>query len=205
MVQHGFQICGGNVSHNFLPDQREHLVLGGTFQPVVCCPLHRGELENLQPVGQAVFYGFLRFVRVTHFLVELGDVGGNLLLCFRLGFAGEHFAALDSLLVKVPDDALPAAVCAAKNIAVGCQSLFWHEWWFLLPGVCSTTNTTLEGAAMSRRMLRTGRRKTAPPFGGFTPAWGGEFFTGLFFVYAAQILRWPSLAMSRGKRDNFRS
>ena len=44
---------------------------------------------------------------------------------------------------------------------------------------------------MSTPMFRTGRRKISPPFGGFTPAWGGEFSSGLFFVYAAQILRCP--------------
>ena len=58
----------------------------------------------------------------------------------------------------------------------------------LLPVVLSTTNSTLEGAAMSSPMFQTGRRKIAPPFGGFTPTWDGEFFTGLFFVYAAQFL-----------------
>ena len=45
--------------------------------------------------------------------------GCNFLLCFRLGFAGEYFAAFDSLLVKVPDDALPAAIGSPKYIAVG--------------------------------------------------------------------------------------
>ena len=89
--------------HDFVPNQRVYLVLGGTFQAVVCCPLHRWELENLQPAGQAVFYGFLRFVRVMHFLVKLGDIGSDFLLGLRLGLAGEHFAAFDSLLVKVPD------------------------------------------------------------------------------------------------------
>ena len=58
---------------------------------------------------------------------------------------------------------------------------------------------------MSTPMFHTGRRKIAPPFGGFTPAWGGNFSWAYSFVYAAQILRWPQLAMSRGKRDNFRS
>ena len=134
MVEDGFQVGGGNVAHDFLPDQREHLVLGGTFQPVVCGALHRWEFENLQPVGQAVFERFLRFIRVTHLCVELSDVGSDFLLGFRLGFAGEHFAAFDSLLVKVPDDALPAAICAAKDVAVSGQSLFWHGWWFLLSG-----------------------------------------------------------------------
>ena len=65
MVQYGFQVGGGNVAHDFLPDEWEHLVLGGAFQPVVCGTLHRWELENLQPVGQAVLKRFLRFVRVT--------------------------------------------------------------------------------------------------------------------------------------------
>ena len=53
-----------------------------------------------------------------------------------------------------------------------------------------TTNTTGYVGPMSTPSFQTGRRKISPPFGGFTPAWGGEFFTGLFFVYAAQILRW---------------
>ena len=41
---------------------------------------------------------------------------------------------------------------------------------------------------MSSASFRTVQRKIAPTFGGFTPAWGGEIFTGLFFVYAAQFL-----------------
>ena len=126
MVEHGFQVGSSDVPHDFLPNQREHLVLGCTFQPVVCCPFHRGELENLEPVGQAVLYGFLRLIRVTDFLVELSDVSCDFLLGLCLGFAGEHFAALDSLFVKIPDHALPAAVCAAKNIAVGGKSFLWH-------------------------------------------------------------------------------
>ena len=45
---------------------------------------------------------------------------------------------------------------------------------------------------MSTLMFQTGRRKISPPFGGFTPVWGGEFSKSLFFVYAAQFLRWGS-------------
>jgi len=40
---------------------------------------------------------------------------------------------------------------------------------------------------MSTPMFHTGRRKIAPPFGGFAPVWGGEFSKSLFFVYAAQF------------------
>ena len=109
-------------------------MLGGTFQPVVGGTLHRWEFENLQPVGQAVFKRFLRFVRVADFLIELGDVGSDLLLGFRFGFAGEHFAAFHSLLVKVPDDALPAAIGSSEDVTVGGESFLWHGWWFLLPG-----------------------------------------------------------------------
>ena len=94
-------------------------MLGGTFQPVVCRSLHRGEFENLQPAGEAVLQCFLRFLRAADFLVELGDVVGNLLLGFRLRLAGEHLATLDALLIKVPDDALPTAIGAAKDVAVG--------------------------------------------------------------------------------------
>ena len=122
MVQHGFQVSCGNVPHNLVPDEREHLVLSGAFQPVVCSALHRWEFENLQPAGEAVLYAFRRFVRVTHLCVELGDVGGDLLLGFGLGLAGEHLAAFHSLLIKIPDDALPAAIGSAKHIAVGGES-----------------------------------------------------------------------------------
>ena len=62
---------------------------------------------------------FLGFVRVAHLLVELGDVVGDFLLGFNFCLAGKHFAPFDSLLVKVPDDALPAAIGAAKDVAVG--------------------------------------------------------------------------------------
>ena len=119
MVQHGFQICCGDIPHDFLANQWEHLVLGGTFQPVVCRSLHRGEFENLQPAGEAVLQCFLRFLRAADFLVELGDVVGNLLLGFRFRLAGEHLATLDALLIKVPDDTLPAAIRSPKNVAVG--------------------------------------------------------------------------------------
>lgn len=52
---------------------------------------------------------------------------------------------------------------------------------------------------MSTPMFQTGLRKIAPPFGGFTPAWAWEFLLGLFFVYAAQFLRWGVLIIGRGK------
>ena len=58
--------------------------------------------------------------------VELGDIASDLLLGLRLGFAGEHLAAFHSLLVKVPDDTLPAAIGAAKDVAVGGESFLWH-------------------------------------------------------------------------------
>ena len=54
---------------------------------------------------------------------------------------------------------------------------------------------------MSTPMFRTGRRKIPPPFGGFTPAWGGEFYEVLFFVYAAQILRWGALFYTEEKKS----
>ena len=77
-------------------------------------------------MGQAVLYGFLRFIRVTYFLIELGDVGGDLLLGLAFSFAGEHLAALDSLLIEIPDDALPSSVCSTKDVAVGGESFLWH-------------------------------------------------------------------------------
>ena len=52
---------------------------------------------------------------------------------------------------------------------------------------------------MSTPMFHTGRRKIGQAFGGFTPAWGGEFSKSLFFVYAAQFLRWGVLMIGRGK------
>ena len=124
MVQHGFQVSGGDVPHDFVPDEREHLVLGGTFQPVVCGALYRRKLENLEPMGQALPYGFLGLSRAAHFLVELCDVVGNLLLGFRFRLAGEHLATLDALLIKVPDDTLPAAIRSPKNVAICCESFF---------------------------------------------------------------------------------
>ena len=77
-------------------------------------------------MGQAVLYGFLRFIRVTYFLVEQGDVGGDLLLGLGLSFAGECLSFLLSMLVEVPDDALPSSIRAAKDISVGGESFLWH-------------------------------------------------------------------------------
>ena len=126
MIEDGFQVGSSDVPHDSLPNQRKHLVLRCAFQPVVCCPLHRGEFENLEPAGHTLLDGLLRFVRVTHLCVELGDVGSNLLLCLCFRLAGEHLAALDTLLIKVPDDALPSSVCSTKDIAVGGESFLWH-------------------------------------------------------------------------------
>ena len=52
---------------------------------------------------------------------------------------------------------------------------------------------------MSTPSFQTRRRKISPPFGGFAPVWGGEFSKSLFFVYAAQFLRWGVLVIGRGK------
>ncbi len=134
MVEDGFQVSGGNVAHDFVSDQREHLMLGRTFQAVVCGTLHRGELEHLQPVGQTFFDRLLAFIRAADLLVKLGDIVGDFLLGLSLGFAGEHFAAFDALLVKVPDDALPAAIGPPKYIAVCNESFLRHNWWFLPSG-----------------------------------------------------------------------
>ena len=86
-------------------------------------------------MGKTVFERFPRFVRVADFLVKLGDVGSDFLLGLGFRLAGEHFAPFDSLLVKVPDDALPAAIGTAEDIAVCCESLLWHGWRFLPSGV----------------------------------------------------------------------
>lgn len=53
---------------------------------------------------------------------------------------------------------------------------------------------------MSSPMLRTGRRKISPPFGGFTPADGRGYFYGPILCLAAQILRWPWLGIGAEKR-----
>ena len=54
---------------------------------------------------------------------------------------------------------------------------------------------------MSTPSFQTGRRKIAPPFGGFTPAWGGEFSKSLFFVYAAQFLMWGVALLNAEKKQ----
>ena len=126
MVQHGFQICCCNVPNNFASYQREHLVLGSAFQAVVGGALYRWEFENLQPMRQAVLERFLRFVRVTHLCVELCDVGCYFLLGLRLGFAGEGLSFLLSLLIEVPNDALPAAISTSEHVAVCSESFLWH-------------------------------------------------------------------------------
>ena len=52
---------------------------------------------------------------------------------------------------------------------------------------------------MSRPMCFAMRRKIPQPFGGFTPTLSWEFYEVLFFVYAAQILRWGVLLNAEEK------
>ena len=162
--------------HNFLPDEREHLVLGGTFQPVVCRSLHRWEFENLEPASEALPNSFVALVRAADFLVELGDVGGDLPLGFRLGLAENTLRRFTPCSSEVPDDTLPAAIGSAKHVAVGGESFLWHGWWFLLPGCFSTTNTTGYVGPMSTLMFVTAWRKIFPAFWWFyTCRWAGIF------------------------------
>ena len=126
MVEDRFQIRCCYVPHDLVPDQWVDLMISGTFQTVIRCPLHRGKLENLQPMGQAVLYGFLRFIRVANFLVELGNVVGDLHLGLGLCLAGEHFSFLLSVFIEVPDDTLPAAIGSLEYVTVGGQSFFRH-------------------------------------------------------------------------------
>ena len=198
MVQHGFQVRRCDVPHNFVPNQREHLVLSGAFQPVVCGTLHRGEFENLEPVCEALLYGFLRFVRAADFLVELGDVGGNLLLGLRFGFAGEHFAAFDSLLVKVPDDALPSSVCSTKDVAVGGESFLWH-------GAAPFLNHQhyLRGCGNVHPQFSNPAEKNLPVFWLFyTYLGGGDFFRSILCL-ATQFLMWGVLLNAEKKQGRF--
>ena len=51
---------------------------------------------------------------------------------------------------------------------------------------------------MSRITFSTEWRKSSPPFGGFTPPLGGEFFYGPFLCLAVQILR---CGLCFGKRE----
>ena len=144
MIQHGLQVCGGDVSHDFVPDQREHLVLDRAFQAVVGGTLYRWEFENLQPVGQAVLYGFLRFVCVTYLRVELCDVAGNLLLCFRLGFAGEYFAAC----LTPCSSKYQMTLCQRPSVRLKTLPLVVSRFFGMVGGcsfrvVLSTTNTTV--------------------------------------------------------------
>ena len=69
---------------------------------------------------------------------------------------------------------------------------------------CSTTNTTLEDWPMSTPMFRTGQRKISPPFGGFTPVLGEEFFTGLFFVYSAVIFEVGVAPLMQREKEEFK-
>ena len=58
----------------------------------------------------------------------MSDVSCDFLLGFGFRFAGEHLAALDALLIKVPDDTLPAAIGAAKDVAVSSEPFLWQSW-----------------------------------------------------------------------------
>ena len=99
-----------------------------------------------------------------HFLVKLGDVAGNLLLCFRLGFAGEHFAAFDSLLVKVPDHTLPAAICPPKNIAVCCETFLCHVGGSSLLGVFFNHQHYPRGGSNVQTYVLCYAEKNSPAF-----------------------------------------
>ena len=133
-------------------------------------------------MGKTVFERFPRFVRVADFLVKLGDVGSDFLLGLGFRLAGEHFAPFDSLLVKVPDDALPAAIGTAEDIAVCCESLLWHGWRFLPSGVLFNHQHYRTAFAYVQTYVLRFVEKNLPAFWWFYTYLGQEFLLGLFFV-----------------------
>ena len=153
------------------------------------CALPRGILNTCSHRVEAVFQGFLRFVRVTHLCVELGDVGGNLLLGFRFRLAGEHLATLDALLIKVPDDTLPSSIRAPKYIAVCCESFLWHGWWFLPSGVLFNHQHYSRGLAYVHPYVPNRTEKNLPAFWWFYTCLGRGVFSRPFSLFiAAQLI-----------------
>lgn len=82
------------------------------------------------------------------------------------------------VLTKVPDAALPAAIGAAEDVAVGGESFLWHGATPFLnhqhyPRGCGNVQTYVLCYA----------EKNFPAFWWFYTCLGRGVFTGLFFVY----------------------
>ena len=53
VIQQGFDICRGDVTHHLAAEDRVDLILGGALQPVVGAALHRGKFEYPETLAHA--------------------------------------------------------------------------------------------------------------------------------------------------------
>ena len=130
-----------------------------------------------------------------HLCVELSDVGSDFLLGFCLRLTGEGFSLLLSLLVKVPDYALPAAIGSPKYIAICCESFLWH-------GATPFLNHQQysSGGGNVQTNVVNGAEKNLPTFWWIYTCLGrGNFFRPILCL-ATQFLRWPWLSRGGEKR-----
>ena len=117
----------------------------------------------------------------------MSDVVGDFLLGLRLGFAGEHFAALDSLFIKIPDDALPTAISTSEHVAVCSESFLRHSWQFFLSGVFFNYQHYRTAFAYVQTYVLRFVEKNRPAFWWIYTCLGRGVFTDLFFVYCNAI------------------
>ena len=93
---------------------------GGTLQPVVGAALHGGKFEYPEPSPHVLFQSCFGLIRGCELPVEVGEIVGDLLLDFLFSRPTEGFALFGSLLIRIPDYAVPAAICPLEDVAV-CQ------------------------------------------------------------------------------------
>ena len=151
-------------------------------------------------MGQTFFDCLLAFIRVTHLGVELSDIVGDFLLGLRLGFTGEHLAALDALLVKVPDDALPATIRPPKYIAVCSESFLRHDWWFLPSGCFINRQQYRTAFAYVQTYVFRYVEKNHPAFWWIYTRLGRGNLHRPILCLATQFLRRPWLSRGGEKR-----
>ena len=62
VIQQGFDICRGDVTHHLAAEDRVDLMLGSALQPVVGAAFHGGELEHPEPCAHTLLQLCLGFI-----------------------------------------------------------------------------------------------------------------------------------------------